>query len=355
MSKKPQANERRVILCHSRPQVITQRREKNSHQLTLGRPTYFVYCVRWPGYEVIQSKHLNMFWVSGQGRDDNMTGPGDVWRANLLVWHKSQQKSFIVPKIHEVTRAVRICVRFGHVVEQLDAITPAGSNGRSALVSWSLGEGARSVFTPESRPGQGQQQILREDIEMVPHIHLNGPVRMCLQILCCFTVLPKLWVKGQGHREEFLWFWLMGIGAWVCIVITFVSVLSLTSTFLLSTTISSDSFVSLCQNMEFNVIIISEFSSVLDKSHLMWRRGSSESIKMYVIKTPNVMCIFQGRVLNQKVCVWVTWNWVPLCSFCARVYLSVVFVIRIIGWMKYNLGLTVCFHFYVEFLYLGRL
>lgn len=31
------------------------------------------------GYGVIHShKHLNMLWVSGQGRDDNMTGPGDV-------------------------------------------------------------------------------------------------------------------------------------------------------------------------------------------------------------------------------------------------------------------------------------
>ena len=38
-----------------------------------------VFIVVVAEYEVIQShKHLNMFWVSGQGRDDKMTGPGDV-------------------------------------------------------------------------------------------------------------------------------------------------------------------------------------------------------------------------------------------------------------------------------------
>ena len=38
-----------------------------------------VFIVVVAEYEVIQGhKHLNMFWASGQGRDDNMTGPGDV-------------------------------------------------------------------------------------------------------------------------------------------------------------------------------------------------------------------------------------------------------------------------------------
>ena len=38
-----------------------------------------VFIVVVADYEVIQShKHLDMFRVSGQGRDDNMTGPGDV-------------------------------------------------------------------------------------------------------------------------------------------------------------------------------------------------------------------------------------------------------------------------------------
>ncbi len=31
------------------------------------------------------------------------------------------------------------------------------------------------------------------------------------------------------------------------------------------------------------------------------------------------LCIFQGRIWNLKVCVWVTWNWVVLYSFSARV------------------------------------
>ena len=38
-----------------------------------------VFIVVVAEYKVIQShKHLNMFWVSGQGRDDKMTGPRDV-------------------------------------------------------------------------------------------------------------------------------------------------------------------------------------------------------------------------------------------------------------------------------------
>ena len=88
------------------------------------------------GYGVIQShKHLNMLWVSGQVRDDNMTGPGAP-----CVTGKLTCLAQISTKIIHCTEDCRghVCAiprAPGHVWRQLDAITPAGSTGRSALVS----------------------------------------------------------------------------------------------------------------------------------------------------------------------------------------------------------------------------
>ena len=74
----------------------------------------------------------------------------------------------------------------------------------------------RIAFTLETGPGQGQRQNIARE-------YWNGGLKikwtdLCVQRLFYFTVLLKLWVKGQGHKGEFLRCWLMGIRSCVCIV-----------------------------------------------------------------------------------------------------------------------------------------
>ena len=171
----------------------------------------------------------------GRGTCD---GQINLFGTNLNKNHSLYQR---LPRSRAIPRAP------GHVWGQLDAITPAGSTGRSALVSWSLSEGSHSLWRPDL--SKARQNITREYWNEDKKLNK----RVCRDFVLFYSPTVKLWVKGQGHKKEFLRCWLMGIrNQNRCLYCVEFCICPITHiNILLSTTISSDSFVSLCQNMEF--------------------------------------------------------------------------------------------------------
>ena len=214
-SKKPQSNEHRVILCHYKPQVIYQSREKNAHQMILWSPTLLVtghqadvmFSMGW-------CRATNISICSGSQVTDRMT----TWQGRGMCDGEINLFGTNLDKNHSLYRRLpRSCAiprAFWTRVEAIRCNYP-GRKHRKVRISSLIIE-RRIAFTLETGPGQGQRQNIARE-------YWNGGLKikwtdLCVQRLFYFTVLLKLWVKGQGHKGEFLWCWLMGIRSCVCIV-----------------------------------------------------------------------------------------------------------------------------------------